>query len=252
MLSTYKEGDTFLVKKIFNNYQTNDLLYFKYPVYDSAMPSVSVIQRLIGLPGDTVQIIKKKIYLNNYPIRDTSTLQYNYFIKTRIKPDTHFLLRYNLFEGGSVSDDLDYSYSLNKTVAEELKKDSLVVNVELKCEKKESFDETVFPYSTQFNWNMDNFGKLYLPKKNDTLRLDLINIHLYATLIVEFENNSLFMKRDSIFINNQLTKTYVVKNNYYFVMGDNRDNANDSRVFGFLPEQYIKGKVVAFIKRQNK
>jgi signal peptidase I len=97
---------------------------------------------------------------------------------------------------------------------------------------------------------MDNFGKLYIPKKNDTLSLDTTSIRLYSKLIETYEKNKLEIRDDSIFINDELTKKYMVRQDYYFVMGDNRDNAIDSRRWGFLPGSYIKGKVTCVLVRK--
>ncbi|MCW3076808.1 MAG: hypothetical protein JWO32_1417 [Bacteroidetes bacterium] len=250
MLSTYRPGDTFLIKKAANTYHTNDIIYFRYPAYDTVIPLTLCLQRLIGLPGDTIEIKDKNIFINNYLIKDTASIKFNYFIKSKVKLDSNFIVNNNLLEGGAVSSELDYSYSLTKEEAEKMSKQDSIVKTELKKEPKGVFDETVFPYSTLFSWNMDNFGKLYIPKKHDTLHLDSLNILLYIKLLTEFENNELEIKRDSIFINNNYTRRYIVKHNYYFVLGDNRDNANDSRVFGFLPESYIKGKVISLLKRK--
>jgi signal peptidase I len=71
-------------------------------------------------------------------------------------------------------------------------------------------------------------------------------------LIREHEKNSLELSSDSVFINSVYTNTYLVKQDYYFVMGDNRDNAIDSRVWGFLPEKKIKGKVIRCIKHSRR
>lgn len=251
MRDTFKPGDALLVKKIFNDYKTGDFIYFRYPKVDTSAPEALCIQRLIGLPGDTIELKEKGIYINNFLIKDTSTLRFNYFIKTKTQPDSAFKLKYHLLEGGEISSDNDYGYSLLKSEADSLKLDTLIEKVELKVEQKGSFDETVFPYSTHYNWNMDNFGKLYLPKKNDTLTLDSVNLNIYSTLIRNYEKNNLEVKGDSIFINGELTKKYRVKQNYYFVVGDNRDNSNDSRVWGFLPEACIVGKVVSVLKKSK-
>jgi signal peptidase I len=89
---------------------------------------------------------------------------------------------------------------------------------------------------------------LYIPKIDDTLRLDTVNIALYARLIDTFEKNHLEIVNDTIYINGIPSGTYVVKKNYFFVLADNRDNANDSRVWGFLPENCIIGKVKRTVK----
>ncbi len=251
--NTFKIGDAVLIKKAFNVYKTNDFICYEYPIKDSAILKTICIQRLIGLPGDSIELREKGIYLNNFLISDSSTIKHNYYIKTnKQKIDSAFKIKYNLFEGGKISNDFDYSFSLTKNEYDKLKGTSFVESIELKTEPKNIFDITLFPYSIRYKWNMDNYGKLYLPKKGDTLLVNAINVDLYAIIIKNYEKNILEIKNDSILINNILTDKYVVKKNYYFVMGDNRDNANDSRVFGFLPENFIKGKVIKTIITDTK
>lgn len=250
MNATFYNGDVTLIKKASIQFNTNDIVYFEYPLHDSSGSKAMCMQRLIGLPGDTIQIIEKGVYINNFLITDSATIKHNYYLKTNNgKLNTAFKIKYELNEGGAISANNDYNYALTKKQVVELKNQSVIKSVELKTEPKEVFDEAVFPYSYHYEWNRDYFGKLYLPKKNDVLLLDTINIKLYSLLIKDYEKNKLEIKNDSIFINDTLKKNYQVKQNYYFVLGDNRDNANDSRVFGFLPENYIKGKVIAVLKR---
>ena len=253
MNSTFNVGDALIVKKAFNNYKTNDFVYYEYPLKDSTIPKTLCLQRLIGLPGDTLELREKGIYLNDFLISDSSTIQHNYYVNTgKQKLDSVFKTKYGLIEGGAISADFDYSFSLTKIQASDLRKENVIKSVELKAEPKGVFDQNVFPCSILYKWNMDYFGKLYLPKKNDTLLLDSVNLNVYSVIIKNHERNSLEIKGDSILINNMLTKKYCVKQNYYFVMGDNRDNSNDSRVFGFLPEKYIKGKVIRSFSRAEK
>jgi signal peptidase I len=253
MLSTYNYGDAVLVKKTVYTYAKGDVVYFEYPQHDSVPVKTYLFQRLVALPGDTLELVDKRVFINSVLLKDDSTCRHNYFIKSKkTKLDSLFRMKYNLTEGGEISDEFDYSYSLTRAESDTLRKDTLIKSAELKTEKKNSYDETCFPWSTHYTWNMDQYGKLYIPKINDTLRLDTVSLYLYRVLISDHEKNKLNIKHDSIFINDQFSTYYVVKKNYYFVMGDNRDNANDSRSWGFLPENCIKGKIIKTIKRSKK
>ena len=80
-------------------------------------------------------------------------------------------------EGGEISNDLDHGFSLTSSQVDSLARmDDVIKSIGLKLEQKGSFDQTVFPNSIRYSWNMDNFGKMYLPKKNDLLILDTNNI----------------------------------------------------------------------------
>jgi signal peptidase I len=252
MNATFLYGDALLISKTFDSLKTGDVIQFRYPVKDSLAPAADMIQRVLGLPGDTVEIIDKAVYLNHLRLRDTSTVQHNYFVKTKTKLDSAFREKYGLWEGGDISDRGDYSFSLTQEQTGLLRNDSVISSLDPKKEKQGNWDETLFPNSQHFRWNMDHFGPLHIPAESDTLNLDSLNLPLYETLLTSFEKNSLERRADSIFINGKYTKQYVVKKNYYFVLGDNRDNANDSRNWGFLPENFIKGKVVMVLKKNKR
>lgn len=252
MAATYHYGDALLVKKFMNTYQAGDVVYLEYPAReDSVLTRLFFFQRLAGLPGDSLEIIEKKVYRNRLLLRDSSTVKHNYFIRTRLKKDDAlFESVHGITEGGSVSSDYDYCYSLTDEESERLQQDSMISRVTLKMEKKNNFDQTCFPWTEHYKWNMDQYGSLYIPKLNDTIYLDSTTIKLYYNLIAFYEKNRLELRQDSILINGQPASYYVVKKNYYFVMGDNRDNANDSRVWGFLPDNFIVGKVIALVKKK--
>ena len=250
MSATYHFGDALLIKKATNTYTPGDVIYFEYPVEDTLLTRTFFFQRLAALPGDSFEISDKRVYRNGQELPDENSVKHNYFIKTRDKkPQAIFKLYYGLTEGGQVSDEFDYCYSLTAEESEKLRKDTVIKSVLLKTEKKNNFDETCFPGNLNYKWNMDHYGKIYIPKVNDTLRLDSISIKLYHDLIFFYEKNNLAIKHDSILINGNLSTYYVVKKNYYFVLGDNRDNANDSRSWGFLPENCIIGKAIATVRR---
>ena len=195
----------------------------------------------------------KTIFVNREIQTDAENIKYNYLLDAdTLDLDSATLFRYGLHEGGSISKKGKYGYSLTKSQVDSLKESRLFKSIELRLEKINIYDERVFPHSRLFSWNADNFGKLYIPKKNDSIAIDTTSIKLYGQLIQRYEKNKLEIKSDSIFVNDVLCKFYHVKQNYYFVMGDNRDNAIDSRRWGLLPEKFIKGKVSYILKRSKK
>jgi signal peptidase I len=250
MKLTYDRGDLLLLNKLFRNYKHYDVLAFNYYEDDiTDTMAIVLVQRCIGLPGDTIELDNGFVYVNNKENKFMHELQHNYHVRARKELDSAFFKKYDLTEGGIISDELDYSFSMNLSTADSLKKDSLVKVVERKIEKSGFRDDRTFPLDSNYKWNRYNYGLLYIPKKRDTLNINKSNISLYKRLISAYENNLLQMNGDSIYINGILSDKYVVKQNYYFVLGDNRDNALDSRYWGFLPEKFIIGKVITRLKK---
>ncbi|HWY13237.1 MAG TPA: signal peptidase I [Bacteroidia bacterium] len=253
MRMNYNKGDLVWLSKISSSYKKNDILAFNYYQDDSSnVKPLLFLQRCIALPGDTLELNNGFVFVNNKEDKFLSELQYNYHLKAKLKLDTSFLMEYNLAEGGSTSDEFDYSFSLTQSQVDSLRKDSMIVELTRSIEKTNLYDPQIFPNDSNYKWNKHNFGKLYIPKKSDTISIDRSNISLYKKIISVYENNKLQLKGDSILINNILSKMYIVKQNYYFVMGDNRDNAIDSRYWGFLPGENIIGKVCCKLKSKKK
>ena len=245
MRATLFEKDIIFINKFNCDYKRNDILAFKYYADDSLQktPQHVFIQRCIGLPGDSIKMDSGNVFINKMPEATSQNLQFNFHLKSKGTLDTNILTRYKITEGGIVSDENDYSFSLTQNMADSLKQNDFILEIKKNIETNEIWDKEIFPHSNKFKWNKHNMSGFVIPKKNEVLTLDTGNIWLYYKLISEYENNKLEVRADSILINDAKVSSYKVIKNYYFVMGDNRDNAFDSRYWGFLPENYVIGKM---------
>jgi len=249
MKELYESGDVVLLNKFSSTFRKNEILAFDFYTDDSTTTKpLLFIQRSAALPGHTVELDNGFVFVNNKEDRFMFELRHNYHIKSKKELDSVFLQKYNLTEGGIISDELDYSFSITQSIADSLRKDSVIKEVVKSIEKTNLHDHQVFPNDSNYKWNKHNYGKLYIPKKDDVIKLDTMNICLYKKIITNYENNKLEIKNGKIFINGNPSDTYTIKDNYYFMLGDNRDNAIDSRYWGFLPEKNIVGKVICKIR----
>ena len=103
-------------------------------------------------------------------------------------------------------------------------------------------EKSIFPGNK--DWNVDNLGPIYIPEAGKTVSLTRETLTLYKIIITEYEGNTLEVNGDQIKINGQVTNQYTFKQDYYWMMGDNRHNSLDARYFGYTPEDHIVGKPV--------
>ncbi len=228
----------------FGNIENNDLVVLNYPALRNAPidKRQTIIKRCVALPGDTLSIENKKVFVNTIKQPFPEKVQFSYRIVTNENEiDNTLLEKYDITEGGKVSDIGIYDFPLDENRAESILQES---NIRYVSELKDfPGDNTTmaFPNSQLCIWNKDYFGPIIIPFAGQTIELNPVSYALYKDLIEIYENNTLIKKGLVFYVNGTASTNYTIKSNYYFVMDDNRDNAKDSRTWGFVPESHIIG-----------
>ena len=109
---------------------------------------------------------------------------------------------------------------------------------------KKSYNTSFFPNDIKYDWNEDNFGPIIIPSKDQVIELSKENLPLYKKIIRDYEKNKLQLINDKIFINGNETDSYKFKMDYFWMMGDNRYNSEDSRAWGYVPENHVVGRPI--------
>ncbi len=137
--------------------------------------------------------------------------------------------------------DRERQATLTDEMVEKLRSDPQIDSIVKILEPKGVPGYNIFPQSEAFPWNNDNFGPIYLPKKGSTVALNLKVLPLYKKIIRDYESNTVTVSGNQVLINGKVADTYTFKQDYYWMMGDNRDHSEDSRTWGYVPENHIVG-----------
>ena len=252
----------------FNKPQKNDIVVFNYP-QDSVHTAIDrkdpYVKRCVAVAGDVIEMRAGRLFVNGKAetVLGDQKVQHKYIAQTGSQLDVPALYnKYGFLPLQEIQTQNGYLYDfqgLTDETAKEIKalpqiikmeehvwpKDSAAVGYKLNAErdaytKKIDTTQSIFPINKK--WNQDWYGPLKIPKKGDVVTLNQETLPEYQWIISEYEHNKLENKNGKIFVNGQETNQYTIKQDYYMMIGDNRDASLDARFFGFVPEENIVGK----------
>ncbi|MEX0679764.1 MAG: signal peptidase I [Balneolales bacterium] len=229
----------------FMNVRRDDILVFNYPVDEGVISQkTNYIKRAVGIAGDTVGIRNKIVYINGEPEVPKETYEQHYEIQVRDR------LRLSQSKvraaGGEMLSASGNTYRINMTleVASEIsgwpeveRVEPLVLPVSFN-----NYSRQPFTFSQGFRSNYHHMSDLVIPFEGQTVTLSDENWHLYQDIVTRYERNQFSRAGDQFVINGDTTNEYTIQQDYYFMMGDSRDNSEDSRFWGFVPDDHVVGR----------
>ncbi|SHN03836.1 signal peptidase I [Flavobacterium xinjiangense] len=252
----------------FQTIERTDIVVFNWPVdtvykfFDTSKRHVlkpvdkksNYVKRCVGIPGDSLSIKDGIVYIDGkiLVMPERAKPQYSYAVALDGKTPIDFEY---LIKDLNITDEAGFKSELRDTLflkaltaagAERLKNVPGIISVTRQISK--GVEDGIFPHINK--WNRDNLGPIYIPQKGKTVALTTETLPFYKRIITEYEKNDNGEKNDlkvtgnEIRLNGAIVNSYTFKQNYYWMMGDNRHNSEDSRYWGYVPEDHIVGKPI--------
>lgn len=233
----------------FSKVKTGDVIVFGHPLWGKR--DNFFVKRCIGLPGDTLEIrngevnLNRKVFSEPEYVKNQYTVWYNNSTVLYKLADS---LSLNITGLYGQREKQEVELPINRLNKEQLIRKACIDSIRIKSVENDSSKWIwVYPKNEELVWTIDNFGPLVIPEKGMTINLTYSNFLVYQQTINRLEKEKIEEKDGIFYLNGQPKSTYVFKQNYYFMMGDNRGNSMDSRYWGFVPEENVVGKATLIL-----
>ena len=240
-------------------------------VYKPVDKKSNYVKRCVGLPGDSLEVRNGYVYKNGIKneLPDRAKLQFSYTVisKTMLvlnskditgnyrEPTPFVRERYGisdivLIAAASSEGPFTHVVQMTNEERDKLKNNTSIVSIEPMIEDKGTRNSGLFPLSNSNTWTTDNYGPIYIPQKGATVDINVETIALYKRLIEVYEgsefgiDNKISFEGTQVKLNDKPITEYTIQQDYYWMMGDNRDNSQDARSWGFVPFSHVMGKPV--------
>jgi len=204
-----------------------------------------LISRIAALPGDTLILWDKNHYNNSEIIPAPLSVRRIYRVVTDGSEISYeFLNKFHIESPTLIAKIGIWDINIDTIAYQDLSKKAYIKTIRSTRMFAGSSSSDYWPYSNYFLWNRDQMGPLIVPYKGQTIDINVKTIDQYKFLIENSEGNEIIVDfTEKIWINGKEANSYTFKKNYYFVLDDNREKPNDSRIIGFIPEDHLLGVV---------